>query len=200
MTRRLMVPSLGGASALVLHRPHTTVQALHRQLAAIGLTVSEAWPDAGPGILGHDFIFLDADLCHDAQFPWAPGAAPMPLIALIGSEAPGRVEWVLSIGADAQLLKPVGGNGVYATLLIARAGFEARQRQASEIQELRRRLGDRETVVKAVLLLVAAGRSETDAYDHLRQTAMKDKRTIEDAAHSVIARLAGGRDATSTRG
>ena len=200
MTRRLMVPSLGGARALVLHRPHATVQALQRQLLAIGLSVSEAWPDAGPGILGYDFIFLDADLCHDAQFPWQAGAAPMPLIALIGSEAPGRIEWVLSVGADAQLLKPVGGNGVYATLLIARAGFETRQRQATEIDGLRKRLAGREAVVKAVVLLMAAGRSENDAYDHLRKTAMKDKRTIEDAAQSVVARLAGGRDVGSTHG
>ena len=92
MTRRLLIPSLGGARALVMHRPHATVQALHRQLSAIGLHVAEAWPDPSPDMLIADFVFFDADLCHDGQFPWKAGAAPMPLIALIGSEAPGRID------------------------------------------------------------------------------------------------------------
>jgi hypothetical protein len=60
----------------------------------------------------------------------------MPLIALIGSEAPGRIEWALSHNADAQLLKPVGNAGVYSALLIARQAFEARRRLADEIASL----------------------------------------------------------------
>ena len=202
MIRRLHVPSLGGARALMLHRPHATVQALHRQLAAIGLQVSEAWPDPDADMLAADFVFFDADLCHDGQFPWKAGAAPMPLIALIGSEAPGRIEWVLSIGADAQILKPVASNGVYSALLIARAAFEARARQGAEIAHLRNRLAGRQDLLKATLLLVTAGRTEVEAYDHLRQMAMKDRCTIEAAAARVIARLAGkeGSDADANRG
>lgn len=200
MMRRLHIPSLGQARALVLHRPHATVQALHRQLAAIGLIVAEAWPEPNADMLAADFVFFDADLCHDGQFPWKAGQAPMPLIALIGSEAPGRIEWVLSIGADAQLLKPVASNGVYSALLIARAAFEARARHGAEISQLRTRLAGRQNLLKATLLLVAAGRSEADAYDHLRQNAMKDRCTIEEAAARVIARLAGDRDSDANRG
>ena len=127
MKRRLLIPDLGGAEAAILHRPHPTVQALSRQLGAIGLAVTAHWPDLGPGALAADYTFFDADMGYDAQFPWAPGAAPMPMIALIGSEAPGRIEWALAQGADAQLLKPVGDHGVFGALLIARNGFEARR-------------------------------------------------------------------------
>ncbi len=194
MTRRFHLPSLGGAQAAILHRPHVTVQALTRQLAAIGLQVSQQWPNLGAAALAADFVFFDADLGHDEQFPWKPGTAPMPMIALIGSEAPGRIEWALNQGADAQLIKPVGDSGVYSALLIAQQAFEARREQAVQIAGLRARLADRQTVVRAVVLLAARGRSEADAYGQLRQLAMARRETIEQAAHRVVAQYSQGGD------
>ena len=85
--RALRIQNLGGARAVILHRPHQLVQALERQLRAIGLEVLQVWPELGPEVLGADFVFFDADMGHDDQFPWAAGASPMPMIALIGSEA-----------------------------------------------------------------------------------------------------------------
>src|SRR5690606_13975316 len=120
MSRRTRIPNLGGATAYVLHRPHPTVQTMVRQLSAIGLTAVDCWPELPPAALSADFVFFDVDLGFDEQFPWQPGEAPMPLIALIGSEAPGRIEWALfNHGANAHLLKPVGTAGVYSSLLIA---------------------------------------------------------------------------------
>ena len=133
MSRRIATPELGGATALLLHRPHATTQALARQLAAIGLRALPCWPHLDAAALSADFVFFDADQCHDEMFPWRPGEAPMPMIALIGSEAPGRIEWALGQGADAHLLKPIGAGGVYSALLIARQGFEARRAAADEI-------------------------------------------------------------------
>ena len=57
----------------------------------------------------------------------------MPLVALIGSEAPGRIEWALSHSADAHPLNPVGTAGVYCALLIARQGFEAPQEAGARV-------------------------------------------------------------------
>jgi AmiR/NasT family two-component response regulator len=184
--RRLTIPDLGGARAVILHRPHATVQALVRQLSVIGLSAEAHWPDLAPSALGADYTFFDADMGHDAQFPWAPGKASMPTIALIGSEAPGRVEWALGMGADAQLLKPVGDNGVYSALLIARASWDARQTLAAEIESLRSRLAERQTVIRAVALL-SEGRDEDAAYACLRQRAMDWRVTIEEAAARVLA-------------
>ncbi|MRX52151.1 ANTAR domain-containing protein [Paracoccus sp. S-4012] len=184
--RSLRTPSLGGARAVILHRPHPTVEALTRQLAAIGLQAEAHWPDLGPTALAADFVFFDVDRGHDAQFPWPPGAAPMPMVALIGSEAPGRIEWALSMGADAQMLKPVGDGGVHAALLIAHAAFAARRALAAEIDGLRARLAGRRTVVRAVALL-AAGSDEEAAYAELRRRAMEWRVTIEEAAARLVA-------------
>lgn len=195
MRRGVRIADLGGANALVLHRPHPVVTSLTRQLQAVGLRVSARWPELQADALAADFVFFDADMGFDEQFPWAPGAAPMPLIALIGSEAPGRIEWALSSGANAQLLKPVGDGGVYSALLIASHAFEAQRTLSAEVADLRRRLGERQTVVRAVVLLIEETGSEAAAYAALRQEAMGARISLEEAAASVLIRMTrpGGR-------
>ena len=120
-------------------------------------------------ILPHgDAVFVDlarlqvqtcAALVFDARcaawhLPWQKAQAPMPLIALIGTEAPGRIEWALSTGATAQILKPVGDSGVYSALLIARNAFQARRALSAEVADLRQKIGERQTVVRAVVIAV----------------------------------------------
>ena len=187
MKRKVRIANLGGARAYILHRPHPTVQALERQLRAIGLTVVQCWPELPAEAIAADFLFFDVDQGFDEQFPWRPGESPMPMIALIGSEAPGRIEWSLEAGAHAQLLKPVGDGGAYSALLIARLAFEARQSLSAQIADLRRRLDERQTVVRAVTLLAAHGKGEAAAYDQLRQMAMAWQVSFEDAARRVVA-------------
>lgn len=196
--RPIRIPNLGAAQAIILHRPHPTVQALMRQLTAIGLRVTQTWSEPGPEVLASDYVFFDADMGHDGMFPWEPGQPPIPMIALIGSEAPGRIEWSLKAGAHAQLLKPVGDNGAYSALLIARDAFDAQKALSAEIADLRRRLDDRQTVVRAVTLLAARGRSDTEAYAQLRHMAMAWRISFEDAAARIVA-AQGGADERSQR-
>jgi AmiR/NasT family two-component response regulator len=186
MRARSFVPDLGGARAIILHRQHPTVEALARQLRAIGLTVAVHWPDLGTDAVTADYVFFDADLGHDGQFPWPPGQSPMPLIALIGSEAPGRIEWALSQGAAGQIMKPVSGAGAFSALLIAHQAFEARRAMDAQIADLRGRLSERQTIVQAVAHLMRQGRDESVAYDLLRQMAMAWRVTIESAAQRVV--------------
>lgn len=187
MSGRVRILDLAGAKAAILHRPHANVSAIERQLRAIGLSVESYWPEL-PTDLAVDFLFFDVDMGFDLQFAWKPGQSPMPMIALIGSEAPGRIEWSLSHGAHAQLLKPIGDNGVYSALLIARAAFEAHHRSASRIEELEERLSARETVVRAVMALMAQGMSDQDAFASLRRMATDRRESFEAAAARIIAR------------
>lgn len=180
------LPNLGGAKAIVLHRPHPMVTAIGRQLSAIGMRYCEAWPDLPVDAMTANFIIFDADMGHDEQFPWAPGVAPMPMIALIGSEAPGRIQWVISQNADAHLLKPIGNSGVFSALLIASHAFEARKRQAVEITDLRGRVNARQTIVRAVAVLSARGIDEEQAYAQLRSLAMTWRVSMEDAADQIV--------------
>jgi len=111
----------------------------------------------------------------------------MPIIALIGSEAPGRIEWALSHNADAQLLKPVGNSGVYSALLIARQSFAARRQLADEIATLQARVAERQTIVRAVAALTSQGIDDERAYAQLRSLAMSWQVTLEEAARRVVA-------------
>ena len=194
MSRASRIPNLGGAKAFILHRPHATVNALSRQLVAIGLDIRDCWPELPPDALAADFVFFDVDLGFDEQFLWKPGEAPMPLVALIGSEAPGRIEWALSQKADAQLLKPVGTAGVYSALLIARQSFVVRRRLADEIASLETRVAERQTIVRAVAALSAQGVDDSRAYAQLRSLAMSWQVSVEQAARRIVAMSEEGDD------
>ncbi|MAM26307.1 MAG: transcriptional antiterminator [Rhodobacteraceae bacterium] len=186
MAGQMDIPNLDQACAVVVHPAPDHAAALIRQLKAIGLTVSHAWPDLPASAITADFIFYDTDMGHDAQFPWEPGRAPMPMIALVGAEAPGRIEWAARMGADALLLKPVGSSGAFSALLMARHSFELRRSLDAEIKQLRHRLSARQTVVQAVALLSAQGKRQDAAYDQLRQMAMAWRINIEDAALRIV--------------
>ncbi|MGB3833323.1 MAG: transcriptional antiterminator [Mesorhizobium sp.] len=186
MSRRARIPNLGGATAYVLHRPHPTVQTLVRQLSAIGLQAVDCWPELPLAALSADFVFFDADLGFDEQFPWQPGEAPMPLIALIGSEAPGRIEWALfAHRANSHLLKPVGAAGVYSSLLIARQNFEERRGLAARIESLQARVAERHVIVRAVAALARDSDYER-GFAQLRSLAMSWQVTVEAAAQRVV--------------
>jgi AmiR/NasT family two-component response regulator len=188
MSDRFSTPSFEGTRALILHRAHANTEALARQFARIGVSAVTVWPEVeGRGFDGYDFLLFDADMGYDAQFPWAAGEAPIPTIALIGSEAPGRVTWAVSHGADAQLLKPIGGSGVYAALVIATHAFRRRAALESRVGELSARLANRENLAEATaLMMVRHGISAAAAYGRLRRQAMEERRTIDEIAVSIL--------------
>ncbi|WP_376710554.1 ANTAR domain-containing response regulator [Pseudochrobactrum lubricantis] len=196
---RIRTENLGGAVAWILHRPHPSVQGLIRQLSVIGLNVREAWPELPAEALNADFIFYDADSGHNEQFPWRAGGSPMPMIALIGSEVPGRLKWAMDMGAHAQLLKPVSDKGVYAALLVARSNFDQAKASQALITDLENRLSARQTIVQAVMISMMKGKTEAEAYDLLRQVAMAWQVTIETAAERIVANHSAERGANDGR-
>jgi AmiR/NasT family two-component response regulator len=196
MNPSIGIPNFRGWTAVILHRPHAAAEAITRQLERTGATARTVWPELDASSSKADVVFFDADLGYDGQFPWPAGQAPMPLIALLGSEAPGRVEWAISQGADAHILKPIGSAGVYSALVIARHAFAARRRLLAEIDDMRDRLRRRPTVARAVIAIMQGEKmNEAAAFRRLRQIAMETRRTIEDAAETVVARYGTADDA-----
>ena len=194
MTFLLDIPNFSSWSAAIVHRSHADADAIARQLERIGVSVTMAWPELGT--TEADVVFFDADLGYDAQFPWAAGEAPMPLIALLGSETPGRVEWAISQGTDSHLLKPIGSAGIYSALVIASHSFAHRKRRFAEMEELRERLRRRPMVARAVITIMQCeDLDEAAAFRRLRRIAMNLRRNIEDAADIVIARYGAQGDA-----
>jgi len=184
-----LTPNFVGQRALILHRPHAVVDAIVRQLRQLGVGEECFWPELPQGldVAYFDHLFYDADMGFDAQFPWAPGAAPMPTIALIGSEAPGRLAWAIRQGADAHLLKPVGSGGIFSALVIAANAFRQRQALASELASLRQQLSCRQVLAEATAHLMGIETCDAPAaYARLRQLAMSERTTLEAMAARII--------------
>jgi AmiR/NasT family two-component response regulator len=85
MTMR--IPNFRGQRALLLHHRDHNLDMLTEQLEKLGIYVSIRWPAEAVSASEVDLVFFDSDLGFNGLFAWAPGAAPVPLIAMIGSEA-----------------------------------------------------------------------------------------------------------------
>lgn len=195
MSKFRTTPQFDGQRAAILHRPHGVVDAIVRQLTQLGVQSEVFWPDLPPALADntYDHLFYDADMGHDDQFPWAPGQTPMPAIALIGSEAPGRLAWAIGMGADAHLLKPIGSGGIFAALVIASQAFAKRAALASELRDLRERLAGRQLLAEATACLMMLDNSSAHAaYDRLRQEAMAHRETIDAAALRIVQQMGSG--------
>lgn len=184
-----LTPNFVGQRALILHRPHAVVDAIARQLRQLGISEESIWPELPPALDAgrFDHLFFDADMGFEAQFPWEPGQAPMPTIALIGSEAPGRLAWAIRQGTDAHLLKPVGSGGIFSALVIASIACRQRLTLAAELAGLRQQLAGRQVLAEATAQLMASiGCDARHAYAKLRQLAMSDRTTLEAMASKII--------------
>ena len=91
---------------IILHRPGDTTDRLVRQCALLGLRAEARWRPLR-AVEDVDIVLVDADEGWDGLLPWAPAEKPVPLVALLASEAPGRIAWALDQGADALIAKPV---------------------------------------------------------------------------------------------
>ena len=185
--RRNQTPNFRGLRALILHPEGRTTAALRSQLEKLDMEVVVDWPQNGTTVTDTDVVFFDADRSHPALLPWKPGEAPIPLVALAGSETPGRLQWALDQTPSAFIQKPIGSRGVYGTLIVAFHFFEREREQAATIRDLTERVQARQLVVRAVLqIMTERGVDDTAAFDFLRQRAMDRQIPIEEQARDAV--------------
>ena len=184
--------NFSGSLAAVIHPAATVRDELGSRLSALGLEVQGHWPPQSDMLTAADVVFVDVDTGHDEVFPWPQGAAPMPVVGLVRSEAPGRLAWALSHGVDAYL--PVAAMGtVYSTLVVASAHRAERLERAERERELQRRNGLRHALVRAVLhIMKREATDEINALKQLRARAMSDRMPLEDVALAVLAEAEPG--------
>ena len=190
----IATPSFSGLRAAVLHRSDWGIEPLMPQLELLGLSVVRLWAPLDLDAIATDLVIVDADQGFSGLLPWAAGAAPIPVVALIGSEAPGRIAWAMEQGAGALITKPVTASAVYPALVMAAAVHAERQAVKARIDLLEERLRLRPLVHGAIRAVMAAQTIDEDAaYGWLRNTAMRRRMTIEHVAADIIA----GRDPLS---
>ena len=180
-----------GRRALMVMRDERETSIVRRQLSRLGMTISEHDPAAPPPNQAVDVILMDADaipIKSDQAMAWKGN---VPIIALIGTETPSRLKWLLDLRPAAFLVKPLRSAGLYTALVVA---FDSAQRkidEAAHIEKLEDRIRSRRVVFAAVLQIMRGhDMSETDAFALIRQTAMRHRTTIEILCAEIIA--AGG--------
>lgn len=173
--------TLRGRHALILHPEGESRRNLVTSLKALDINVATAWPEIDDYQQPLDVLFFDVDRGHDAQFPWKKGNSPIPMIALIGSEAPGRIEWAISHRAAAYLLKPIGSSGVFSALTIAFQQFDRQRSDAARIENLSDRLKSRPMVLKVVLEeMEINGIDDDEAFRRIRSNSMQQQLSVEE--------------------
>jgi len=180
MTGAYRTPNFRGWRVAILHREDANAARLERQLARLGIVCVRSWPALDLADGPFDAVFFDGDAGFDGQFPWANEDPPIPMIAIVGSEAPGRLEWALAQGARAHIVKPVSSSGVFSALVLASALLERHRRQARRIADLEKRLSGRPQVIDAVIAVMAAcGLDQDTAFARIRSAAMNRRQTVE---------------------
>lgn len=182
-------PNFVGRRALVLHRPEAGIERLVRQLHLIGLGVEQRWSPLAAGE-PFDLVLVDADQGWDGLLPWPAAEAAMAVVALLGSEAPGRIAWAIGQGAGAIIAKPVVASAVYPALVLAGHVFTERAAARERIALMGERLRLRPLVHRAVAaVMVAQGVDEEDAYGRLRRAAMERRLSLEQMAAALLSGL-----------
>ena len=179
-------PNFSGWQATILHREDGTTERLARQLKLLGFGVNQQWAPLEATALP-DIILVDADQGWDDLLPWSGAEAPRPLVALLGSEAPGRIAWAMDQGAGSIIAKPMAASAVYPALVMALAVHTERKAVLDKIRHLEERVRLRPLVHAAVQQIMAAHRiDETRAYDLLRSCAMRRRLSMEQVAASIL--------------
>jgi AmiR/NasT family two-component response regulator len=174
-------PNFTGWHAVILHREDANTERLTRQLGLLGIRAMRRWEPLTSWD-GADVVLVDADQGWDDLLP--AGDRPCrPLVALLGSEAPGRIAWAMKQGASAIIPKPVATSAVYPALVMAVSIHEERKVVTERLQYLEERVRMRPLVHAAVEKLVAArGLDEDRAYAVLRDCAMRRRLSMEQVA------------------
>jgi AmiR/NasT family two-component response regulator len=189
---RLSPFSVRGRRALMVMRDEPEISIVRRQLSRLGMTISEHDPaEPPPPNQAVDVILMDADsipIKSDHATLWK---GSVPIIALIGTETPSRLKWLLDLRAASFLVKPLRSAGLYTALVVAFDSAQRKVDEAAHIEKLEDRIRSRRIVFAAVLQIMRGhDMSEADAFSLIRQTAMRHRTTIEILSAEIIA--AGG--------
>ena len=188
-----------GRRALMVMRDEREISIVRRQLNRLGMTISEHDPnEASPPDEAVDVIVLDADsipIKSELATAWKSRA---PIIALIGTETPSRLKWLLDLQPASFLVKPLRSAGLYTALVVAFDCAQRRMDEAAHLERLEDRIRSRRVVFAAVLQIMRVhALSETDAFALIRQTAMRHRTTVEQLSAEIVA--LGGMPNRNTR-
>lgn len=194
-----------GYKALIVTEAASAVVQLEASLTKLGLTVVYPGIEGGSVRLSEELLtgeqtvlFIDADMNVAVETAGEDGTLQIPVIGLIGAEAPSRLKAILRMGATATLRKPVYGGSVYSALFMGVNGFRQRRALIVQLQEQERRRHGRRLVMKAVISVMQTANCDEDAaYNRLRREAMRQRISVEEYCEGFMRALPGAHEGSS---
>lgn len=189
MIQPRFIQNFANRRALVISRDGRALEALDQTLLKLGVSVSYVPLSGNRAAIGvedldpeRDVLFVDCDLIDPFELPVSPvsGTAVVPIIALVGIEAPSRLRSLYQQGATAILRKPVHSAIVYSALVLGVNTYQRLQQMETsiELQEQRRR--QRRAVIKAIVRIMRLhGVDDDEAYRLLRRESMRSRLSVE---------------------
>jgi AmiR/NasT family two-component response regulator len=180
-------------------RDEREISIMRRQLDRLGMTISEIDPaDPAPPVEAADVIVVDTDIIPIKSDLAATWKTDTPIIALVGTETPSRLKWLLDLQPASFLIKPLRSAGLYTALVVAFDCAQRRNDQLTRTEHLEERVRARRIVSAAVLMIMRSqDLGESDAFALIRRTAMRQRVTIEQLSADVVA--SGGLPGRTTR-
>jgi AmiR/NasT family two-component response regulator len=196
MSFRLLQNFKGGRAIIVAKRSGWEAT-LETTLAKLGVT--SEYPDIIAGRVQidlralqpeRDIFFIDGDLegAVAIEVDAASRLPPVPVIGLVGVEAPSRLKALVNLGATSFLRKPVHGGAVYTSLFMGVNQFLLRSDMYSRLQDLEERRRGRRALVRAIILLMQSGLDEDAAYSQLRRESMRARQSLELYCEDLLSR------------
>ena len=206
MSFRVLQNFRGGRALVVLARAGRELT-LEATLAKLGVTTE--YPDIVDGRAqidvaclqcDRDILFVDGDLEGAVAIEVNPASRlpPVPVIGLVGVEAPSRLKALVNLGATSFLRKPVHGGAVYTSLFMGINQFLLRSDMYERLLDLEGRRRGRRALLRAVILLMQeTGLDDDSAYSQLRRESMRVRQSLEVYCEEFLSRRAKPSDKTN---
>lgn len=190
-TLRVTPPQLKELRALkiaVIHPDDADGMLLTQQLQRIGCQVQAFWPPV-------QILPIDIDIAFIAvrpdtiglRFEWTRREDAPTVIAVVSYENPTIVDAVLGLGAQAVFPSPVRSFGLLTTLVLARETHKENRSLTRSLRKVEAKLqGARHLTDAKAILMKTHLMSEVQAYDLIREQAMRKRKTVEEIAAAIV--------------
>lgn len=162
---------------------------LAQQLSRLGVTSSffdGQWKRVADAPL--NLVFFDAEAGRQFHgIEDVVDAVEGPSIALIGSDTPSSVSWVIQRCVCGYLTKPLRRAGILASMIIAYHAFDQRRAREKRIERLEQQVRARQVVCSAAIQLTDHFQITVNgAFRLLQDISMRRRLSMEDLAAMIV--------------
>lgn len=180
-----------GHHALIIGANRQDRSVLTQQLTRLGVVSSHydgEW--VRESNLPFDLVFFDAEAGREIRgVEEVIDPIEGPALALVGSDTPSSLSWVIDRQVHGYLTKPLRGNGILAGLMIAYHTFDERYAKGKRIQHLEEKVRARQVVcVAAIDLSCGLEITLNEAFQILRTSSMHRRLSVENLSAMIVSR------------